>query len=419
MKNLKKIICLLVSISMCLSIFAVNTTAFEVNTELLSETEQVQSIIDNAAVEWKLECSYPVVPGDGNWEKLSYSQQLKVSNIPDEMLSELSTNELAALVLSYPFLIDVVVFDNAEQAIGHLSYTSNICKEFFSRNDSVDILLEKYSDLHVNYNMLARGNLLDSDDVVKDSGYVKELFLQTYFANKINTLTNEQSNNLQAIMAERQTEKMGVYDEYSVQFPAKYPDFFSNDITNEASDIIETAYATSGFRKTNNNLVGHFSIKCEEGEYTLYGVTEENVFKYYSGDDNPDKLQDKDYSFAKAHSSWTEIHPSTYKYNCHSYAWINASPYNIYWLSYPYKFPTSSYFSYINTNGSANSGDRIILKDRNGTPVHSVIVSAYGGGINTIKTTSKFGAYGVYDAPLSDVMIYYTQYSGGYYETYR
>lgn len=124
---------------------------------------------------------YPVDPSNPNWAELSYEEQLKACNMPQDLLTEYSSEGLADLILEYPFLIDVGAFDNASVAIAHLIETSNICKEFFSRNDATDILLEKY-------------------EKISEQDYIVELFLQTYFLYAEDSFDVRQSEKLRRIL---------------------------------------------------------------------------------------------------------------------------------------------------------------------------------------------------------------------------
>lgn len=121
---------------------------------------------------------YPLTPADSVWASLSYSEQLEACDMPIDMLSGCSTEELADLVLKYPFLIDILAFDSVEMAIKHFIDSSNICAEFFSRDNITDVLIEKYRQMNVDYE-----ELLNKSSVMPmtDSGYMGELFLQTYF----------------------------------------------------------------------------------------------------------------------------------------------------------------------------------------------------------------------------------------------
>lgn len=120
---------------------------------------------------------YPITPETPEWASMSYIECLKACEMPEEMLKSSSDDTLAEYVLSYPLLADILAFDTAEQAMAHLAATSNICREFFSREDSMNILLAKYNLLNVDYELLSTNS---SDNPMTESGYIKELFCRHF-----------------------------------------------------------------------------------------------------------------------------------------------------------------------------------------------------------------------------------------------
>lgn len=63
----------------------------------------------------------------------------------------------------------------------YFSRTSYLFRSLFAREDVIEVLLNKYDDLQVDYNMLV-DEKAGSSHTFRDSGYYKELFLQSYFA---------------------------------------------------------------------------------------------------------------------------------------------------------------------------------------------------------------------------------------------
>lgn len=106
----------------------------------------------SSSFDWIDEGIYPVIPGDGIWEQLSYIQQLAAISMPEDKLDSYTTEELAQWVLEYPFLIDVLAFSTAEQAMDYFMRTSNICKEFFMREEANDMNCFYKHTLQINWN---------------------------------------------------------------------------------------------------------------------------------------------------------------------------------------------------------------------------------------------------------------------------
>ncbi|MDR2665831.1 MAG: hypothetical protein LBC21_06095 [Oscillospiraceae bacterium] len=156
------------------------------------------------------------MPEDAGWADLTYSEQLQICEMPEELLEDYTTADLGALVLEYPFLGDVLAFDSAERAIRHLGNSSNICREFFSRDDSTAVLLQEYSNLTVNYDALCNYSANSAEAVSGwRIGYVKELFLQTYFASIADTLSSAEKQLLKGAIARNYELKKGKIDDYS------------------------------------------------------------------------------------------------------------------------------------------------------------------------------------------------------------
>lgn len=147
---------------------------------------------------------------------MTFAQQLEAVALPEEMVDSLSTEELADWVLAYPFLGDLMLFDTARAAMDYYSRTSYLFRRFFERKDVVEVLLNEYENLHVDYRMLADEHP-EGFDVFTESGYFKELFLRTYFYTVRNELFENEKVILKDILKEKEEEKVGVYENYTIK----------------------------------------------------------------------------------------------------------------------------------------------------------------------------------------------------------
>lgn len=405
-KCMKKIVVVLLSLCMFFPMENVraNETTYEMNL-------------------WSDVGEYPITPQDNEWIELTYAQQLDTLSMPDEILKEYSSKELAKWVLNYPFLIDVLAFDNAESAINYLSRTSNICKKFLSSDEAIQVLLDEYNKLKVNYSLLLDDSKVEN--VFNESGYSKEIFLQTFFAYAYNSMNDTEKDQLDNILLSKYKEKEGICEEYTTallfidriqqlngEITIQDTEFF-NYVSKNSCDQI-SVLASNGFVSNGSVIYGNNGALYYNGTYTKYGVAAP-CYKYSSGDYSSAEQKEADKAFEEVHPAWTRIHSATKKYNCHSYAWIQQSASNIYWMDSPDTFLSSSSVSFVSSNGAANTSDKIVIRDSNGTAQHSCIAASTGSNINSIKTTSKCGNFGVYDAPLVDMVILY----GNSYKVYR
>lgn len=396
-----------------------------------------------AQEEWRTDTGYeyPLTPADSDWASLSYLEQLNACDMPIEMLSGCSTEELADLVLNYPLLGDIFAFDNIDLAIEHLINTSNICEEFFSRDDITDLLIKKYDGMHVDYEELLN---VSNVTAIADSGYVGELFLQTYFAYVIHSLTDTQIQEVSKIIGEKYEAKKGICDDFATSLliydwlqiengaipqnlvpESIEPDLVSNKnilVISETTTGLYEINATSGFTSSGSTVQLSNGGTYTVGTYTLYGKTT-GCYKYYSGDYTTSEATTLSNYFDNLHPSWNRLSYCTRKYNCHSYTWIKSSGSNTYWLNNPDDFSGSAAFTLVGynyNNISLSSGDKIVINsatsfdDGFGNKTYSVhsanVISSSG------STRSKLGAYGVYVIPVDEL---FTFYSGFFYSVYR
>ncbi len=115
---------------------------------------------------WSVPGEYPVRPGTDKWKALSYQEALAACNMPEGLLKEKKSDELFSWVIKYPFLGDIAAFDRAQWALSALMSHSNICKEFLTREDTVDWLIDYYKE---------------HGSVTEGTEYEKCVFIRWYF----------------------------------------------------------------------------------------------------------------------------------------------------------------------------------------------------------------------------------------------
>lgn len=92
--------------------------------------------------------AYPVTPNDEQWKKYqTHDQMVAACNPPKMMLKTLSTKELAELMVEYPLLGDLMLFDNINIGIEIMSQECSILAELIERDDGSEQLLNAYNNL--------------------------------------------------------------------------------------------------------------------------------------------------------------------------------------------------------------------------------------------------------------------------------
>jgi len=88
---------------------------------------------------------YPVKPGSDAWNEFtSNEEQVAACQIPDRVLTSLSTEELTAICLNYPLLYDVFAFDNLNIGLDKLFSDFNGIRELNARTGATEELLKQY-----------------------------------------------------------------------------------------------------------------------------------------------------------------------------------------------------------------------------------------------------------------------------------
>ncbi len=383
---------------------------------------------ENESASWDILGVYPIDVHDEAWRNMTFAEQLEAVALPDELVDSLSTEDLADWVLAYPFLGDLCLYDSARAAMDYFSRTSYLFRSFFAREDVNEVLLKKYDDLQVDYEMLVDRDTYGSNLFLK-SGYWRELFLQSYFSTVVGDLSKTEKVVLRDILEEKYIEKVGICEHFSTATLffnnvlaecGEIPDeliFSTNivpyEITKEGQSSDSILSYSEGFVNSGQVLAyngGYYYL----GTYNKYGVGA-HCYMFYSIELTSDEAKEYDDQTAMFHPFWTKVSDATRKFNCHSYAWIQQSTSNVYWLPSPDVFASSSSFRCIGANGGADKGDRIIVTDSYGVSTHSLMVTSAGTDANSIYTISKCGSAGIYSALLADIFLSY----GNEYKVYR
>jgi len=89
--------------------------------------------------------NFPIKPGSNEWKKLqTHDEMLKVCQIPDTVLSKISTKDLLETCLKYPLLMDYVFYNDTKFGFQTMCDGFNGFIELMKRNDAGKYLVEKY-----------------------------------------------------------------------------------------------------------------------------------------------------------------------------------------------------------------------------------------------------------------------------------
>ena len=89
---------------------------------------------------------YPITPADKEWANFKTSKEMYDScQIPDPVLTSITTDALLETVLNYPFLGTYRCYDDCEIAARYLCGQFNGLEELVARDDLTETLLERYA----------------------------------------------------------------------------------------------------------------------------------------------------------------------------------------------------------------------------------------------------------------------------------
>jgi len=93
---------------------------------------------------------FPVQPGTDQWRALeNYAARVAVCQLPENVLYSSSTEELLEICLDYPFLGDIMLFNNVQSGIDAYRTNFNGASELMNRKDIYESLFNKYSKIRL------------------------------------------------------------------------------------------------------------------------------------------------------------------------------------------------------------------------------------------------------------------------------
>lgn len=102
---------------------------------------------------------YPIVPGMEEWNKLkSLQEKIEVCHIPENILTNMTTEALIETVLNYPLAINIVAYDSPQIGLDEVTKYFNGLQELSTRTDAtqkIKMIVSK-NDSNINDNLLKK-----------------------------------------------------------------------------------------------------------------------------------------------------------------------------------------------------------------------------------------------------------------------
>ena len=157
---------------------------------------------------------YPMKPGMEEWKQFhSNEEMVSACQIPEKVLSSLSTEDLTKICIEYPLLADVFAFNFLSDGAYKLYNDFNGIRELFKRKNVSKELLN-------HYNCLMREFEFDSKSVIPVWSME---FLLGFYTQKADILTNEDCKNiLQSLLCGYEKEVVHNDPDFSYPFPINF-----------------------------------------------------------------------------------------------------------------------------------------------------------------------------------------------------
>ncbi len=304
--------------------------------------------------------TYAVTPEDDVWSTLdSVEEKVAVCRIPDNILVDMTDEQLLQAVLDYPLIYDIFVYDDIETGVRNIEDICDAYAELLQRDTALDTLM---ASVHERKEF---GIPVTAEEEIENDIVASLVLFQDEFQNK---LTMEEMEDVASLSC-----MIDVNDVYEVEEDASlYP-------------------LSTGITTPNGTKVAYLTRTCIHLSSTYHQTLDADIVSEYGV---------------------TLISTGSCKYNCHSYAWYSQSESNKYWINDPSAYMTDgSYtkvFSGTTSTSSINAakGDIVFYGSTSDlSSTHSAILtsSASGSPMATRTAKSKWGICGVFSHTITNV----------------
>lgn len=313
----------------------------------LASVEDVDILFETNTSEIATIYEYPVLPGTEEWAAFTTTQEMENScQIPEQLLRNMSTEDLAQTVLKYPLLPNMLAYDAYEEGYNEVKNSFNGLQELVSRENAGSILYQMY---------LKIGQI--KIDNYLDAACLEILLNQNDF---INTM--------------KDNERQSLKEEAQNMFSNQHTTVLEKMTGNENDDTV--AFASKLY------------ILSPGGSMIFYRQNEEMSWAQRMAND----LYIRD-----TYPNVKELQGSTAKYNCHAYAFFLPSKEVDIWIDDPSPYMEDGSYRQV----TSPTSDDIICYNNNDDVVgttkgnHSGRVKSASG--YDITVVSKWGDYGLYE----------------------
>ncbi len=121
---------------------------------------------------------YPITPDDPKWLELeTLDDIISVQQIPENVLLQMSTDELFQAWMDLPGRMEVLAFNTLQQGFNETIKRYNVLRELLGRDDVGPIILEKFQKINI-YKIEEETSDEAKGKVISDIGFIEMLLSQ-------------------------------------------------------------------------------------------------------------------------------------------------------------------------------------------------------------------------------------------------
>lgn len=371
---------------------------------------------------------YPIRPGTSEWAALpDHKAMVEACEIPEAILTNMSTEALFQSVLAYPLIVDIFAYDDWNTGLDIVSDNFNGLCAYEDRADNTEVIIQSYSELSTNFvNHNSRSNLLD-EDLVSHKSTLDVAYSSSrdvLYSMVMGVLLADEAYFNKLCESDYQllcssAEKMCITNDQPILNQISDMELIGGAAEKSSSDwsyVYRLDYFWYHVNSTpiagpNNSTVTAYTNVCYERWVCSDGYLRPYTDRLYA--DLPTSYKTTINNQMYDVYGINPLSQPTVKYNCHSYAWYQQATTNPYWIDDISPYLNSGRYSVV---GQMNTsvGDRVVYySSTNHTysqPSHSAVITSYTNITNSQRSftlKSKWGMAGLYSHSLTNCPYYY------------
>lgn len=226
---------------------------------------------------WYTTKDYPATPDDKEWRLHDFSEWIDILNPPEDLLKEFTSEELAKLLLRYPYLINYGCYDEEWMFFDFMGQSA-IYEELFRREDGIHEMLIAFQDNEIDY------ELLDKEPLAvygRDLGALADQFVCQYMRFHWEFIPDEEK----LLYIEIAEKKKLNYAELKEEEPEKYLCglllFFEKESYSKPNEIVSARY--DSMIVAGPNYQGTMITESKNGCKGVYRAKYSDMMRFYRG----------------------------------------------------------------------------------------------------------------------------------------